>query len=130
MIKLWGKSKTSLEDLLRDSHLREILLGVERKPPVSDEKTETDANRILNYARSEDYKVYAQELWRAVVFYIKILTDSDAKDVDFYRGCLSATLDDLKISYKAFQFLESQRSQTQRKNPLNGRGDTAPLGRN
>lgn len=106
------KDKDFLGDLLTNGTLRESLLGVGRVRPMSDDKTKSDAARILNFARSEDYSVYAEELWKTTTFYIKELANVNLKpeEIDFYRGCLSATLDDLKISYRAFRFLESERN--------------------
>src|SRR6185369_3062958 len=103
---------------IKDGSLRESLLGVGRARPVKDEKTQIDASRVINFARSEDYSVFAEELWGTAIFYVKCLTDINLKpeEVGFYRGCLSATLDDLRISYKAFQYMESLK----KKPPLRG----------
>ncbi len=131
LTRFWAKFRrpSSLADLLKDKSLRESLLGVDRINAWLGDKAESDAAKILNYSRSEDYKVYAEELWRTVITYVKDLTKEDLKtdEVHFLRGCLSATLDDLRISYKAFQYLEGLRE----KPPiLNGRRDSPTPGRN
>lgn len=103
--------KDTLSKLLKDRSLREQFLSVDRPRSLSEDKQESDASKLINYSRSEDYKVYAEELWQTVIMYVKDLTKEDLKteEMHFIRGCLSATLDDLRISYKAFQYLESLR---------------------
>lgn len=110
------KNAGLLTELIKDASLRETLLGVQRMRPLTDEKTLRDASRVINFSRSEDYSVFAEELWGTAVFYVKCLTDINLKpeEVGFYRGCLSATLDDLRISYKAFQYMESLKNKPPR----------------
>lgn len=110
-----------LADLLKDPRIKESLLGVDRFRPMTDEDIRSDASRIINYARTEDYSIYAQKLWQTVVFYVKCLSDVNLKpsEVDFYRGCLKATMEDLKISYEAFRFMEGEK-----KNPVKGDSPT------
>ncbi len=134
LTKFWdlcrGGNKKFINELLKDQSMREMLIGVDRKPPRNDAKTEQNAARVLNYSKSEDYQIFAKELWDTAISYVNVLTDDNLKteDVNFYRGCLAATLDDLRISYRAFEFLESQRKN---QNPLNGlRGDVSSARKN
>ncbi len=106
--KFW-KTELSLKELLQERSLRESLLGVDRKKPVIDEVTKSDAARIVNYSKSDDYAIYVQELWETVCQLIKTLSDENLKseDANFYRGMLASTLDCLRISYKAKAYMES-----------------------
>ncbi len=107
-LALFRRKEDVLARLIKDARLRESFLGVDRTRPETDGKKRMDANRILNYSRSEDYGVYAEEMWREVLSCVKKLTDpgKDTDEMNYYRGRLAATLDALQISYGAFQFLE------------------------
>lgn len=110
---LWTKllatrSNKTLSDILKDPFHREGFLGIRRDLIPTPERIIRDNDKVINYARSEDYAVWANEAWMYVLECIDKLCDSklEPQEVDFYRGGLSKTIDNLRISYKALQAKE------------------------
>lgn len=132
-LKFWDKSNTDvLSSILKDPSMREMLLGVDRKPFTNDAKVEANAARAVHYSKSEGYDIYAKEIWASIVSNIRAISDENvtAERASFYRGSLFASLEALKISYNAFQFLEGQANSRKEKPPLALRGDNAASLRN
>jgi hypothetical protein len=95
--------KNTLAAILSDPFQREGFLGVRRDPAPSPERIIQDNERVIRYARTDEYSVWANEAWANVLNCVDKLIDPNlpAEEVDFYRGSLAARIDDLRISYKA-----------------------------
>lgn len=103
-----------LAEMLRDDTGRRKFLGMDPAtlPPTPDQQLQ-DARSVVNYARSQDYKVWAQDAWAKVVRYVDFLASATTvegngykrpitqNEIDFARGALKATLDLLATSYTA-----------------------------
>ncbi len=102
-IKSWGTKSPSLADVLSDPFHREGFLGVRNDAMPSGDKMISDNNRVINYAKSEDYAIFANEIWAKVLNCIDelIKPDIDPTKTDFYRGSLATNIENLRISYKA-----------------------------
>lgn len=96
-------NKETLSDILSDPYQREGFLGVRRESPPSFERIIQDNERVIIYAKSYEYSIWAQEIWAQTINCIDKLTNpqTDPNEVDFYRGALAQNLDSLRISYKA-----------------------------
>lgn len=106
-IRSWAKSRNeqylTLADILSNPDNRESMLGVQRAMNPSPEMQKADADKVIHYSVSSEYKIWAEEAWVQVINCIDELTDPDlsATEVDFYRGALKQTFELLRISYKA-----------------------------
>lgn len=110
---MWNRIKTiflgtpspkgTLAEILSDSFNQEFFLGVRRDAPPSPNKMNQDVDRVIQYARTEDYAIWAQEAWSYVLDCVDKLSDPalESWKVDFYRGGLARTIETLRISYKA-----------------------------
>lgn len=101
-------SRETLADILALPDNRETILGVRRVVPPAPEQIIGDINRVVNYARSEDYEIWAKEAWSGALDCLDKIIDSRSTDaeVNFYRGGLAKTIDLLRISYKALKAKE------------------------
>lgn len=104
-IKSWAmpSRKETLGDVLSSDENREGLLGVLEQLAPTREKVERDSIRAIQYSHSKDYAIFAKEAWAQVIENLDKLTSDKLteRQVDFYRGKLSSTLDLLRISYLA-----------------------------
>ena len=84
------------------------MLGVKRTVSVSPDRIKADTDRAIRYSQSSDYTVFAKEVWADVLDSMDKLMRSDLSDreIDFHRGRMNASLDHLRISYKARQMKE------------------------
>jgi hypothetical protein len=111
-IKLLGlfkrkkKNRILLSDILSSLEGRETLLGMLRIEPPNPDQIILDAQKIVRYAESHDYSVWANEVWSMTLDSIDKLTEKNLSDheIEFLRGELSQNLKLLRLSYKAFEF--------------------------
>jgi hypothetical protein len=115
-IKSWGTKSPSLNEILSDPFHREGFLGVRNDPMPTPEKMIGDNNKVINYARTEDYAVFANELWAKVLNCIDelIKPEQEPSKSDFYRGALAANIENLRISYKAILLKKESVDQSRR----------------
>lgn len=95
--------KATLAQILEEPFHREGFLGFRRDAMPNPDQIVRDNDRVIVYARSDDYAVWANEQWALILQAIDKLMDPDleATQVDFYRGKLAQGVDSLRISYKA-----------------------------
>lgn len=118
-IKSWvtpSHKGETISEILSDKKNRETLLGVLDQIAPSREQMERDSIHVINYSNSTDYSVFAKEAWSEIIKDIDELMNDELSDreIDFYRGKLSATVDLLRISYmarKAKDMFDQERKQ-------------------
>lgn len=99
-----------LSAILADGSNREEMLGMKAPIIPTPEGIKIDAAKILKYTDGDGYKKFAEEAWSQVIQGIdKILDSRTSKDQrDFYCGEVNATLNLLRLSYKAKYVIEEQ----------------------
>jgi hypothetical protein len=101
-----------LKDILASTGNRETLLGVKNVLPPTEDQITRDAGRVLQYSRSQDYAVFAQEAWAEILMSLDKISSSKASDreIDFYRGRFVAFCDVLRISHRARSVVEESKN--------------------
>ena len=97
----------TLAEILSSKDTRDELLGI-KKVFENDNETERDAHRIVEYAKSSGYEAWVKDAWSQVIFDMDKLTRNTLSDQEshFHRGSLSATMDLIRISHKAFLLIQ------------------------
>lgn len=109
LTRLLGRSnKETIADILAIPDNRETLLGVRRVAPPSPEQIIGDINRVVNYARTEDYSIWAKEAWSDAIECLDKIMDpkTPPEEIDFYRGGFAKCVEMLRISYRALKAKE------------------------
>lgn len=103
----------TLADILSTEASKEELLGMKAPLSPTTEQIIQDANRLINYSHSADYRVWAKEAWSKVLSHIDAVQSSKSTtdEVNFHRGALKATLDLLRVSYQARAVRDSLEAQ-------------------
>lgn len=94
--------------LLAEVSNREELLGMKAPIIPTPEGIKVDAAKIAKYSDTDGYKKFAEEAWSQVIQGLdKILDDRSSNETrQYYCGSVKATLDMLRVSYKAKMFVE------------------------
>ena len=100
----------NLADLLSSVPMQEDLLGVKPVVMPTTEKIKTDTNRLIAYSHSEDYQMFAKELWARVLASLDVIQDekATAEKIQYHRAVLKTNLDALRVSYQAREMLKLQ----------------------
>lgn len=103
---MWWSGRKKIEDLaslLSSALAREDFLGMKQLRPPSTKQQLNDVNHVINYAKTDDYQVWAQEAWSQVLNCVDKLTTSTLTntEVNYYRGALAQTIKLLQVSYQA-----------------------------
>jgi hypothetical protein len=103
-----------LVEMLSKPKAREDLLGTRTVIPPTDQEMRRDSAKVVNYANSDEYQVWAEEAWfQATELIQKILDARSHQERDQHCGALSQTLELLRVSAKAKKFLEQRRPQAE-----------------
>ena len=113
--------KDFIAEILSDTSNQEALLGVRATQPPSPDQVDRDIDKMIRYARTDAYSVWAKEAWTEALKCMDKLTRNNltGPEVDFYRGSLTAILDLLRISYIAQFTKEDSKNQHHGKNGTN-----------
>lgn len=107
---LFDKNKQAklLAQILSEVSNREELLGMKAPIIPTPDGIRVDAAKILKYTDTAGYKKYAEEAWSQVIQGLdKILDSRTSRDQrDFYCGEVNATLNLLRLSYRAKLVME------------------------
>lgn len=97
-----------LGKILSELSNREELLGMKTPIIPTPEGIKVDAAKILKYTDSSGYKKFAEEAWAQIIQGLdKILDDRSTNETrQYYCGSVKATLDLLRLSYKAKYVIE------------------------
>ncbi len=100
---LYGKRDSLISSILASSPNREDMLGMKAPIIPTPEGIRVDASKILKYTDSDGYKKFAEEAWGQVIQGLDKILDSrsSTEAVNFYRGEVNATLNLLRLSYRA-----------------------------
>lgn len=125
----WGNNKKTLGDILAVPDNRDILLGIKRIIPPSNEKILADIDHAIRYSTTEDYEIWSKEVWSNVLINLdKLLVDDiSPQEIDFHRGSIHQALEILRISHKARLNRDDVSRRTNFKPHVNG--NSAPSGR-
>lgn len=74
------------------------------------EQSKRDAGRMVRYAQTEEYAVFAKEAWKEALSCMDMLTRNNltSEQVHYYRGSLASICDLLRVSYEARKSLENE----------------------
>lgn len=99
-----------LSAILAEIPNREDMLGMKAPIIPTPEGIKIDAAKIRKYTDGDGYKKFAEEAWCQVIQGLdKILDSRTSKDQrDFFCGEVNATLNLLRLSYKAQYVIEEQ----------------------
>lgn len=103
----------TVASILAEVGNREELLGMKDLIKPTPEGVRIDAAKIRKYTDSDGYKKFAEEAWGQVIQGLdKILDSRTSRDQrDFYCGEVNATLNLLRLSYKAKAVIEEMDKQ-------------------
>ncbi len=104
-----------LAELLANSGLKEEFLGVANPKMPEPDQIIADANALVGFATSQEYKVFAREVWARSLGHLDKILDAGTtgERLQYHRGALSASLDLLRLSYQARSTREQmERSKT------------------
>jgi hypothetical protein len=67
------------------------------------ERIIADANMLSNFASTQEYQVFAKEVWAKAIDHLDKILDSSTtgEKLQFHRGALRTSLDLLRLSYQA-----------------------------
>lgn len=104
-----------LSEWLFTREKREHVLGVKEIEIPTEQQQRNDTNKIISYSHSEDYKAWSEETWAIALDHLdRILDDRTSPQmIEYHRGSLKATLDLLRLSYKARQIRKRLEEQMQ-----------------
>jgi len=99
----YTKSSAQLARMLATPSLREEFLGVAESKMPDPDTIISDANKLANFASSDEYKVFAKEVWARSLNHLDAILDpaTISEKLQFHRGALRASLDLLRLSYQA-----------------------------
>jgi hypothetical protein len=99
----YDKTTSELAKILAQPSLREDFLGVAQTKFPSPDKIISDAAKITRYASSDEFKVFANEVWARSLGHLDSILDANTtgEKLQYHRGALRASLDLLRLSYQA-----------------------------
>lgn len=99
----YHRVSTDLARLLVNPGLREDFLGVKEVVMPTPERIIQDSNKLANFASSEEYQVFAKEVWARSLTHLDLILDAGTtgEKLQYHRGALRASLDLLRLSYQA-----------------------------
>ena len=97
------QSSRRLAELLGNPGLREEFLGIANPKMPEPDQIIADANALVGFATSQEYKVFAREVWARSLNHLDKILDAGTtgERLQYHRGALSASLDLLRLSYQA-----------------------------
>lgn len=109
-----SKHVEQLRDLLGNQNNLETFLGVKAMAMPTQEAQKADAARLVNYSKSTDYKIFADEVYARVLSHLDVMMDEKASKerVDFHRGAAKEALDLLRLSFQARSVLLNDNEQS------------------
>ncbi len=114
----WPWSRKPSEDLaqlLADARNVESFLGVKELQMPTPADIKNDAARMVNYSKSTDYKMFADEVWSHILDHLDVMMDEKASKerVDYHRGACKEALDLLRLSFQARSLLKAETDREQ-----------------
>lgn len=97
------RTNRHLAELLANTGLKEEFLGVSNTKMPEPDQIIADANALVGFATSQEYKVFAREVWARSLNHLDKILDAGTtgERLQYHRGALSASLDLLRLSYQA-----------------------------
>lgn len=97
-----------LSQILADGSNRDQLLGMKDVVIPTPEGIKIDAAKLLKYTDSDGYTKFAEEAWNRIIAGLDQILDPKANKEtrDFFCGEVNATLNLLRLSYTAKEYVK------------------------